>query len=168
MVRRVLHYGRLAEVDMLTLPSQRKNSMNTDNLVLFGLDLTDHLLAVGAENFVESAHAYHPHDVSKALNTVGMLVTQVLASLVDQPTDAAIKTYSGGILEASAAMGLESDSQNILDAVGRTGRAVQVELIDVGVATCYELILGTLIGICATLDELTPEEFMTRLRGVAS
>ncbi|MGP5048042.1 hypothetical protein [Glutamicibacter ardleyensis] len=141
--------------------------MNTDNLMLFGLDLTDLLMAVGSENFVESAHAYHPHDVSKALNTVGMLVTQVLASLVEQPTDAVIETYSVSIIEASAAMGLESVSRNILNAIGRTGQAVPSDYIDSGVASCYELILGTLIGICATLDELTPEEFMTRLCGVA-
>lgn len=140
--------------------------MNTDNLMLFGLDLAEHLMAVGSENFVESAHAYHPHDVSKALNTVGMLVTQVLASLVEQPKDDVIDTYSVSILEASESMGLKEVAQNILDAISRTGRSHPVDLIDSGVASCYELILGTLIGICATLDEITPEEFIIRLRAV--
>ncbi|MGP4994600.1 hypothetical protein [Glutamicibacter ardleyensis] len=142
--------------------------MNTDNLMLFGLDLTEHLMDNGADGFVEAVGEYHPHDITKALNAVGMLVTQVLASLLEQPKDSVIRTYSDNILEASTAVGVHDEATLILDAIGRPGQSVQFSSVDLAVANSYELILGTLIGVCSTLDEILPEEFIDRLRGVAT
>lgn len=136
--------------------------------MLFGLDLTDHLLDAGAEEFVELNEKYHPQDMTKALNAVGMLMTQVLSALTAQSKDAVMSTYTQTIVESAEAIGLEKHTRSILEIIAGTRNPEKISRVGVPLAMSYELILGTLMGVCSSMEEITPEEFMDRLRMVSS
>ncbi|MGP5262752.1 hypothetical protein [Glutamicibacter arilaitensis] len=142
--------------------------MNTETLMLFGLDLTDHLLETGASEFVELNTEYHAQDIAKALNAVGMLMTQVLSGLTERPINSVVATYAQSILGSAEAIGLEDHTRNILAIIEGTKNPVKVKTVSVPLAMSYELILGTLVGVCSSMEEIEPEEFMDRLRMVSS